>query len=191
MSIDNASVSLASTFEGTLANAQREIAQLKGRIAEHERRAALGLEKREGDETHTASPFIFSEERTAVAVTREALIRLESARTVANARNTIVFEGRKMPLTEAIYRLAELRATLKWTKDLRIVEQKSYRNVQTGENDEYGHPKYTQKLMSISSHLSEKDRTAEVDGLQRRIDELNRALETANGRVRIKAELYV
>lgn len=184
----------------SIAAAQREIATAKKRLGDHVTRAAGALETREGDDTFTASPFDFASERKALEAAYENLIRLKAARTLANARHSLTFRGTPMKVAEAVIRLAETRSRLAWLRGLAIRDRKERvsatasarpgRRSSWRDDDESSVvPGGDTVLVTYTSALSERDRTAQVDALQAEIDELNRELEAANGRARFTVTL--
>lgn len=173
----------------TLDLAQRLLAEKKGEIAEHERRALTCFVLREGDEMFIPPSFNFKEERAKADKARENKLRIESARSVANARNSLEFEGTRMTIEEALFRKSELASQKDWVKALHVVNSKSREHVRTGTTDVNGAHQYREVVITSRSVLTEGERTAEMDALQKRINALNLAINNANRRVQITVEL--
>jgi hypothetical protein len=171
----------------TIGAALREIKSVKGEVSEHGQRAARSImfSVTEGVEP-PVQVFDFATERKARERAQEWLVRLQSAVAVTNARTSITFEGRKMPLAEAIRRFEELKGDLAWLEALQINERvETRREVEYADGVLTGHR--TVKT-THSSHLSERDRVKEVAVLRERAKSLNLLIEATNHRVLVRVE---
>lgn len=171
----------------TIGAALREIKSVKGEVSEHGQRAARSImfSVTEGVEP-PVQVFDFATERKARERAQEWLVRLQSAVAVTNARTSITFEGRKMPLAEAIRRFEELKGDLAWLEALQINERvEARREVEYADGVPTGHR--TVKT-THSSHLSERDRVKEVAVLRERAKSLNLIIEATNHRVLVRVE---
>ncbi|MDD2786066.1 MAG: hypothetical protein PHS79_04220 [Patescibacteria group bacterium] len=164
----------------TIAQALRRIKKNKGRVAELKARATQSVSYEAGKKP----VFDFKALRENLSKTKEELIRLEAAVTVANANARILFEGRDMPLAEAVRRLQELKDDMSWLPQLNVRE-----GVERVADYEFDPEKERQIRVTRetvwASELSELERVSEIDSLRDRFERLNDLVEQANHRTEV------
>jgi len=161
----------------TVSQGLRRAKKLKGLLAEAQTRAEQSSCWAAGKKP----VFSFEAERESRAKHQQEIVRIESAIAVANATNSVEFEGRTIRLAEAIRTLQEFKADLAWLPRLQL---------KTGveETSEYDYDEATgrnvrkPKSVTYEAALTEPARIADVQKLRDRFEALNDALETANHR---------
>ncbi|MBP7134347.1 hypothetical protein KBA73_03970 [Patescibacteria group bacterium] len=169
----------------TISQALRRLKVVKGDLAKHGSRASQGVSYRKEDRKPT---YEFQAERAARAAAQEEMILLETGIARANALTLVSFEGRELPIAEAIRRLQEFKANIAW-----------YGGLSTREGEEK--ESYHEYDASLARHvtkerpctyvceLPERGRDAVVEALQVQFQTLNDVVETANHVTRFEVEL--
>ena len=164
----------------TIAQALRRIKKLKGHFAETQARASLSVVWQEGTVEHA---FPFNQCIEEMRKTREELIRLRSAVTVANATNSIEYGGQTLPLCLAIKKLEEIKSEISFLQSLKV--RASEKEVETTTEWKYADDLFekriaVEKKTSFQCFLPEAKRAAQVTALQDEFERLNDLLESAN-----------
>lgn len=159
----------------TVAQALRRIKELKGRIALVSRRMAESVC---WIEPGNKPPYAFSaldEERRALV---EELVLLKGRLAKTNANTSIVADGRTMSIQTAVFYMAELKAERELLSTLNIVEGEFKDHTNT--YDDKGRPIFEVKKRVAALSVIERDEA--VAALEKRIAEVNEAIEDANHR---------
>ena len=167
----------------TISQALRMMKKLKGQLAEHLERAVRAVSYPE----KSPPAFEFAKCMEAADSVRDQLTRLDAAVAVANATTPFEFEGKKMPLIQAVKILQELKGQLTWVKALPVQAQSETTVSETEYvevNGDYKHVRVDKKHVCA---LPEARRAELASSLQDRFDRLNDAVETTNHRAAVKA----
>jgi len=157
----------------TISQGLRQVARLKGKIAESKTRLAGSVFHR--DDQPPAFQFSATVER--LKVDKAELIKLESRIALTNASTKVEFEGRQITLSEGIKRLQEAKDDIAWLKAIPCQAASTgfiLEHVRLP-NGEYGHQK-----ASTTCHFTEQQRSDEVDKVQAAFDALNDLIEKKN-----------
>ncbi len=158
----------------TISQALRQADRLKGQIATYKKRAAECIEHRK--ESPTA--FEFAEMLQKVTELSIQLGTLKSKIAIANANNTINYQGNTISLIEAINTLQEIKGLIAWAAVLpeqQLTEKQVKDSIWDSMKDEYV---YTQAIQI--NHFPMGPRATWIDEMQEKYDELNAILESAN-----------
>lgn len=160
--------------EMTISQALRRMSKLKGRLGEERQRAA-------GCVTHLADQkpayeFAPSLEKTTATLTE--LLQIQTAIALSNAKLTVDWEGKVVPLAWAVRALREMAAEIDWTKKLSVRAQPT---TVEQERDHDGE-KYVTISKTHTCHLPTAARDEKQAALQDRFDKLNDIVNTSNGK---------
>ncbi len=171
----------------THSEALAELKDWKGRYHLHTCRAAATVMYVEGKEAINPA-FTFDSEDRAAQRACENIIRLKTALAVANARRQVMWEGRKLSLTEAVIRQKELESELARLRNLSISErdeaQTRHKRVPDGYED-------VETVTKHRSRLTERQRTDRVETLSTQRRSLATAINRVNARSSVTVELLV
>jgi hypothetical protein len=165
----------------TIAQTLRRIAKLKGEYKE-------SLERAAGSVTHEEKQppaFSFGTCLEEADGKRQELIRLEAALRIANAQTKVDYEGRSITLAEATVWLQEFKGRIAWLRGLAVRPQE----VTADRTNEYitvdGGNKYAAVERLFRCHLPEARRAQSVAEVQKKFDDLNDLVESANHRTSV------
>ena len=130
----------------------------------------------------SAPAFKFADEQTLWVAAKTDMLSLQSRVAIANANNSIEYDGVKMPLAFAVRTLEEIKGELALLKGL-IIRSEVVKEREQEWNDEKCTTITRINEVTWVSDLSEQDRTASVKKIQDRHEDLNNAVEDANHRV--------
>lgn len=165
----------------TVSKALRTVKTLKGLLSTLTSRASASFSWEEG-KGKKAPNFNFAEtvdERTKVA---NKLSQLKAAIAKSNCLSKVRADGFEVTVQEAIFKMAELKSEKDFFENLRVVDSESseFRTVVVSKGKAKGQLGQKEFKRVFKSALTEKERLAKVDALQKRIDALNDVLETNN-----------
>jgi len=156
----------------TISQALRRIKKLKGQLGEYRMRAHNAV-------THLADQqpaYLFGASREQATTVLEELLKLQTATAIANAKTSIEWEGKSIPLAHAVRTLRELAAEIDWVKKLPVRAQEvtvEYERDHDGE-------KWVNTQKKFTCWLPEAKRADLANELQERFDKLNDIVETTN-----------
>lgn len=162
----------------TIAQALRRIKKLKGQIAEHTQRAQQNVSY----EKDKVPAFRFRGEIAARTLAQDELLDLQARVAVANAKSTVVENGRSLTHAEAVRVLQELKGEIVFLKGLSLRDE-----VVKSRDQDYDEVKgtYVSRMVETTwvSDYSELERDRQVRALQDRFEELNNTVENHNHKI--------
>lgn len=159
----------------TVAQALRRIKELKGKIAQVTARMQQSVCWTEpGVKPIYDYNALYSEREKLVT----ELVDLKAALVKTNSHTEITYGTAIITVQQAIFALAEIKATREFLRTLSIKEGEG--RGATGEYDEHGHPKYI--VVKMLSALGLKARDELIEKLEKQITELHELIETENHR---------
>lgn len=165
----------------TVSKALRLAKTLKGQLSTLTSRANESFNWEEGN-GKKAPNFKFSETIDERVRTANKLSQLKAAIAKSNCMNNVRADGVEVTMQEAIFKMAELKSEKDFFENLRVVDSESseFRTVVVSKGKSKGQLGQKEYKRVFKSALTEKERLAKVDALQKRIDSLNDVLETNN-----------
>jgi hypothetical protein len=167
-------MSEATTPALSISQALRYASKLKGKIADARTRAASSITHKAGEET----AFDFKAMLDSADTLSDELAALQGRIAVANATNSVIFEGNQISLSHAVRVLQELKGRIAWVKGLTVLQVESVEQSDVDWDDVAA--KSVRKSWRMICRLPEAARAALVDQLQEKFDRLNGAVESIN-----------
>lgn len=159
----------------TIAQALRRIKKLKGQIAEQSTRAQQSVSYVQGK----TPAFRFQESMALRATARIEMLDLESKVAVANAKKTVLHDGNKITLANAVRVLQEMKGDIAFLRGLVLRAETVREKEQNWDDDTMKHINRVNEITYLSD-LTEHDRDNQVKVLQDRFETLNNTVEEAN-----------
>ena len=161
----------------TVAQALREVAQIKGKIDEWSKRLEPAIFWFESD----PPAFAFEAAREAMNNAVKRMVELQTAIAVANAGTSLDWSGRKIPLALAVRTLTELKGAIKRIDDLTVRNTDSgVETQQEVDYDDEGKRFVKKNLRSWKCALTATQKAALLEALREKFFKLNDAVETLN-----------
>ena len=160
--------------EISISQALRYSGKLKKQLSDAKERAQRSISHIKGQGT----AFSFQEMFDKVNSITDELATLKGKMAIANATNTIDYNGNKITLAYAIRILEEIKGKIAWLKGLpcqQLPETTSTDRVWDEDSD-----KSVPKTVVTICHLPEASRAELVDNLQEEFDNLNNIVESVN-----------
>ena len=170
------------TREMNCSQALRRISDVKGKLGEWDTRAEQSVSYL----VKAPPAFKFGECMQKSTDLRAELLRLQASLAVTNAQTKISFRGATLTVTEAIYRLSELKGRISWFSGLHVATQAESEtdNWEYVEVPNSGLQRVNRPIKQICE-MPEAKKVASKDELQVEFNELNDVVETSNGRTQI------
>ena len=161
----------------TIAEALREVADVKGKIDDWSKRLAPAVVWYEED----PPAFEFASIRETMNVLVLRLVELQTAIAIANATTTLEWQGRTIPLALAIRTLSEIKGARKKVEDLAVRNM----DVGTADKQEIDYDDVGKRFVKKTKRpwkcmLTTAKQAALLDSLQEKFIKLNNAVETVN-----------
>lgn len=174
----------------TISKALRFAKSLKGQLAKLASRVNEVLNWEKGKEPKVAFKDIMSEKERLTNL----LVKVKAALTASNATTfitNIALEEGRMLVQEAIYLMDELKGEKSFYENLPLhwEEQIEFRRTVVTEGDKKGEIVHKEIVHVYESALTEEARRAKAEEIQKRIDDLNDALEAHNHATTITVEV--
>lgn len=170
--VDSGEQHVDNNMSMTISQALRRIKAVKGEYAEYLQRANASVSFREGREPG----FKFESVLERLNGLRRELIKLQSQLAVTNAVTAVTYNGRRMPLAEAVLTAKELRSSIAFFGGLPVRAQK-----ETVEDEfDYSLDKTVRLERKYICALPEEARTKVVETLREEFAVLNDIIEEAN-----------
>ena len=164
--------------EMTVTQALKRMSKLRGRFAEDRKRASENVNHL-GEETPA---YRFDDCLQGTEATRVELLKLKTAVSLSNAKQTVDWDGKKEPLVWALAVLREWAGDLKWLEGLPVKSQEK-----TFERSrEFDGEKYVQVPTTHICHLPMAKRDERKRHLQDEYDQLNDLVTSLNNRTMIE-----
>ena len=167
-------MSEATTPALSISQALRYASKLKGKIADARTRAASSITHKAGEET----AFDFQAMLASSDALSDELAALQGKISVANATNSVTFDGNQISLSHAVRILQELKGRIAWVKGLVVLQVESVEQSDV-DWDEVA-VKNVKKSWRMICRLPEAAKAALADELQEKFDRLNGAVESIN-----------
>lgn len=171
----------------TISKALRFAKSLKGQLAKLASRVNEVLNWEKGKEPKVAFNEVVSEKERLTNL----LVKVKAALTASNGTTFILIEGIQVLVQEAIYLMDELKGEKSFYENLPLhwEEQIEFRRTVVTEGDKKGELVHKEIVHVYESALTEEARRAKAEEIQKRIDDLNDALEAHNHATTITVEV--
>lgn len=162
----------------TISKALRFAKSLKGQLAKLASRVNEVLNWEKGKEPKVAFKDIVSEKERLTNL----LVKVKAALTASNGTTFILVEGIQVLVQEAIYLMDELKGEKSFYENLPLhwEERVDFLRTVVTEGEKKGELVHREVTRIYESALTEDDRRKKVEEIQKRIDDLNDALEAHN-----------
>jgi len=171
----------------TLSKILRFLKSLKGQLSKLVSKTHEILNWEKGKEPKVSFNDLISEKEKLTA----KLIKIKAALTASNATSFIVFEGVRILVQQAVYLMDELKGEKSFYDNLQLrwSEETEFLRTVVTEGDKKGELVHKEVVHVYESALTEEARRAKVEEIQKRMDELNDALEAHNHSTTITIEV--
>ncbi|MBI5077550.1 hypothetical protein HZB94_04185 [Candidatus Falkowbacteria bacterium] len=162
----------------TVSKALRFVKSLKGQLSKLNSRALEILNWEKGKEPKADFGDVVAEKDRLTRL----LIQVKAALCAANSTSFIEFEGVKILVQEAVYLMAELKGEKSFYEALQLhwSETIDFPRTVVTEGEKKGELAYKEVKRTFESAMTEEVRREKVEQIQKRMDELNDALEAHN-----------
>jgi hypothetical protein len=170
----------------TVSKVLRFLKSLKGQLSKLTSRVNEVLNWEKGKEPKVSfSTVVADKERLT-----KSLTKIKAALTASNATSFILVEGVRILVQEAIYLMDELKGEKSFYENLPLhwEERVEFQRTVVTEGEKKGDLAHREVIHVFESALTEEVRREKVEALQKRIDEVNDALETHNHNTTITLE---
>lgn len=159
-----------------VSQALRRLAALKGELKELEARGTAAVSYQKDSPPAYAWGEVFESQ----GKVRMELAHLKAKLAKTNALTQFEFEGKSISLTEAVIQLGELKATIKWLKDLSVKPQAT--TVEKSHDYDPDTMKRVVNNIEWKCDFPEKERGDRVAKFQKQFASLNDAVEAVNNK---------